>query len=63
MEPADSYRVLYIYIILFICLLFAVLSLCSLKGFFFSVVSRGYSPVAVRRLLSVEASLVAKHRL
>ena len=36
----------------------AVLGLCCCKGFFLTVVSRGYFPVAVYKILIVMASLV-----
>ena len=46
-----------------IYLFLAVLDLHCCVGFSASVVSRGYSLAAVRRLLIVVASLVAEHRL
>ena len=41
----------------------AVLDLCCPAGFPLVLESGGYSPVAVRGLLTVLASLVVKHRL
>ena len=40
-----------------------MLSLCCYLDFFLVVASRGYSLVAVHRLLIAVASLVAEHRL
>ena len=42
----------------FIYLILAVLGLCRCAGFSLVIASRGYSPVAVPRLLAVVASLV-----
>ena len=41
----------------------AVLGICCCSGFFLVAASRGYSLVAVCRLLFAVASLVASHRL
>ena len=47
-----------------LCILFlAVLGLCCCVGFSLVVASRDYSVVAVHRLLTAVASLLAKHRL
>ena len=48
------------YVILFICLLLAVLGLLCYVGFSLVVMSRGYSLVVVLRLLIAVASLVAE---
>ena len=41
----------------------SVLSVCCCTGFSLAVESCGYSPAAVRGLLTAVASLVVKHRL
>ena len=47
----------------FLILFLAVLGLCRCAGFSLVAASGGYSPVAVRGLLTVLAFLVVKHRL
>ena len=51
------------YVIIFICLLLAVLGLHCCTGFSLVAASRGYSLVAVRGLLIAAASLVVEHGL
>ena len=57
------YRLNYIYIYIYIFFFFflALLGLCHCKGFSLVAVSRGYSPVAVFRLLAEVAPLVVEH--
>ena len=49
--------------IFLIFILLAVLGLFAVSGFSLVAVTRGYSPVAVRGLLTVVASVVVEHRL
>ena len=51
------------YVIIFICLLWAVLGLRCCTGFSLVAASRGYSLFAVHGLLIAAASLVVEHGL
>ena len=61
-SPWNKFNI-YLFIVVLICLVLAVLDLRCCLGFSLSAVSGGYSLAAVHGLLIVVASLVAEHGL